>query len=241
MKPLLRVVLIVDALMLLGVGVLLLLTPWTSLYNALQLVQPQPVVVGLMLGVVLLALSWLAVRAAFHGAMTAPVGRVIGHVNWINGVLLLVWLIGLHDPPLTGLGEIVAGGLGAWLIVIGLGGVRLAGVVRLRDKAQAAGNTQARRDATPPAPKVEARAESPVDSPVYTAPAAAPAATSNPAPVYTGPLPLTTRTVVEPPPSATGDARLAAEPAQTPEQRTEAARDAARHEAATAPRPPFNG
>ena len=42
MKPLLRAVLIIDALFLLAFGVLFLLTPWTALYSALQLVQTQP-------------------------------------------------------------------------------------------------------------------------------------------------------------------------------------------------------
>lgn len=57
MKPLLRIVLIVDALTLLGFGVLFLLTPWNSLYNALQLVQPQPALIGQAFGVVLLGFA----------------------------------------------------------------------------------------------------------------------------------------------------------------------------------------
>ena len=102
MKPLLRVVLIVDALLLAAFGVLFLLTPWASLYDALQLVRPQPTLVGQAFGFVLIGLGWLAAHAAFDGALTASIGKVIGHVNWMLGVLMLVWLIGLHTPAMTG-------------------------------------------------------------------------------------------------------------------------------------------
>lgn len=137
MKPLLRVVLIVDAVLLAAFGVLFLLTPWASLYDALQLVRTQPTLVGQAFGFVLIGLGWLAAHAAFDGTLTAPIGKVIGHVNWIVGVLMLVWLIGLHTPAMTGFGELVAGVIGACMIVLGLGGVRVARNVRRRDKALA--------------------------------------------------------------------------------------------------------
>ena len=57
MKPLLRAVLIVDALLLLAFGLLFLLTPWTSLYNALKLVQTQLVLVGQANGLALIGLD----------------------------------------------------------------------------------------------------------------------------------------------------------------------------------------
>jgi predicted lipid-binding transport protein (Tim44 family) len=214
MKALLRVVLIVDALMLLGFGVLFLLTPWASLYDALQLVQPQPVLIGLVLGVVLLGLFWLAVRAAFDGAMTVPVGRVAGHINWISGALMLVWLIGLHSPELTGFGQLIAGGIGAWLIVIGFGGVRLAGAVRRREKAQAAqakqvaGSAPVRRD-----PLLVTQNEVPGE-PVTRS-----------MPVF---------------PEAASASATPASPPQSATQRT-ARDDEARDEAAGAPRPPLHG
>ncbi|WP_233863210.1 hypothetical protein [Paraburkholderia adhaesiva] len=226
MKALLRVVLIVDALMLLGFGVLFLLTPWASLFDALQLVQPQPVLVGLVLGVVLMGLAWLAVRAAFDGAMTVPVGRVAGHINWICGVLMLVWLIGFHNPQLTGFGQLTAGGIGAWLIVIGFGGVRLAGAVRRREKAQAAGAKPIRRDA-PLATQNESRSEPVVTrsvplfagatSPATTTSTAADTPTSPPQPE--APVPVAT-----PRTTSADEARLSA-----------------RDETANAPRPPLHG
>ncbi len=233
MKPLLRVVLIVDALMLLGFGVLFLLTPWASLYNALQLVQPQPALVGQVFGVVLLGFTWLAARAAFDGAMTAPVGRVAGHVNWIAGVLMLVWLIGLHTPRLTGFGQLVAGGVGVWLILLGFGVARLAGAVRRREKVLAAEAAAAQREAR------NAAKREPRPAPVtYTEPA------------FAGAGPLVTPAVVpvvvpaepvqhEPAPTQpvahaqSAQAQAAAD--------SEEARLAARDEAADPPRPPLHG
>jgi hypothetical protein len=134
MKPLLRFVLIVDALLLLAFGLLFLLTPWTSLYNALQLVQTEPALVGQGFGVALIGLAWLALHASFDGALTSTVAKVVGHVNWLTGVLMLVWLLGLRTPSLTGFGQVAAVLAGVVLVVIGLGGVRLSGAVRRREK-----------------------------------------------------------------------------------------------------------
>ncbi|QGZ54580.1 hypothetical protein [Paraburkholderia acidiphila] len=239
MKPLLRVLLIVDALTLLGFGVLFVLTPSTLVYNALQLVQTQPALVGQAFGVVLLGFAWLALRAAFHGEMTVPVGRTVGHVNWIAGVLMLVWLIGLRAPQLTGLGQLVAGAVGVWLIILGLGGARLAGAVRKRQKGQASGDSTQQRKAE--RERLERREEpvtyakpgfmrtmawgarevkrpaAPVE-PVVEVPTVTPAAVP---PVTPRPLPVT------PPAASTAQAQEA--------------RQAARDEAADAPRPPLRG
>jgi hypothetical protein len=217
MKPLLRVVLIVDALILLGFGVLFILTPWTLLYDALQLVQAQPALIGQAFGVVLLGFAWLALRAAFDGALTATVGRTAGHVNWIAGVLMLVWLIGLHKPQLTGFGQLVAGAVAACLIIIGLGGARLAGRVKLRDRALAVEAATQEREA-----RVAAKAKR--DEPV----------------VYAKPFfsHVKTEPVVEPvTPAAPPRTTVQAEKAEQAGQ----AREAARDEAADAQRPPLRG
>ncbi|MFM0758003.1 hypothetical protein [Paraburkholderia strydomiana] len=145
MKPLLRAVLIVDALLLLAFGLLFLLTPWTSLYNALLLVQTQPALVGQAFGIALIGLAWLALHASIDGALTSSVARAVGHVNWLTGVLMLVWLLGLHSPALTGFGQIVAVLTGVVLLVLGLGGVRLSGAVRRREKLRVAEATAAER------------------------------------------------------------------------------------------------
>lgn len=225
MKPLLRIVLIADALMLLGFGVLFLLTPWNSLYNALQLVQPQPALIGQAFGVVLLGFAWIALRAAFDGDLTAMVGRTVGHVNWIAGVLMLVWLVGLHTPQLTGFGQLVAGAVGAWLIIVGLGGTRLAGAVKRREKAQAAEAAAQEREARAAA---RTKREEPV---VYAKPVPAggpeQAGTSG-----TGPA--------VPSPATPMPADVAAATPGAAEQAQEA-RVAARDEAADAPRPPLRG
>ncbi|NIF54506.1 hypothetical protein [Burkholderia sp. Ax-1724] len=146
MKPLLRVVLILDALLLLAFGLLFLLTPWTSLYNALQLVQTQPALIGQAFGVALIGLAWLAVHASFDGAMTSTVAKVVGHVHWLTGVLMLVWLLGLRSPSLTGFGQIVSVLAGVVLVLIGLGGVRLAGAVRRREKGIVANSSSGKAD-----------------------------------------------------------------------------------------------
>jgi hypothetical protein len=146
MKPLLRVVLILDALVLLAFGLLFLLTPWTSLYDALQLVQTQPALVGQGFGVALIGLAWLALHASFDGALTSTVAKVVGHVNWLTGVLMLVWLLGLHTPSLTGFGQIVAVLAGVALVLIGLGGVRLSGAVRRREKGIVVKSTSSRAE-----------------------------------------------------------------------------------------------
>jgi hypothetical protein len=134
MKPLLRAVLILDALLLLAFGLLFLLTPWKSLYDALQLVQTDPALVGQGFGVALIGLAWLALHASIDGSLTATVAKIVGHVNWLTGLLMLVWLIGLHTPSLTGFGQLVAVLTGVVLVVVGLGGVRLARAVRRRDR-----------------------------------------------------------------------------------------------------------
>lgn len=239
MKPLLRVLLIVDALTLLGFGVLFVLTPWTLLYNALQLVQTQPALVGQAFGVVLLGFAWVALHSAFNGALTVPVGRTVGHVNWIAGVLMLVWLIGLRTPRLTGLGQLVAGAVGVWLIVLGLGGARLAGAVRKRERAQAQAQVQAAAGAVPQraaSKAAKARRDEPV---VYAKPGflrAMPWGSAREAQRPATPV----EPVVEVPTVTPAAAPPVAPPPPTAAQADEARR-AARDDAAGAPRPPLRG
>ncbi|CAB3754854.1 hypothetical protein B7G54_12520 [Burkholderia puraquae] len=165
MKPLLRAVLIIDAVLLLAFGVLFVLTPWQSLFNALQLANVQPAMLGQAFGIALLGLAWLAFHAAFNGDLTAPVARSVGHVYWLTGALTIVWSVGTGSgPALAAAGRVLSAVAGVALIVLGLGGVRLASAVRRREKAQAL-------DARAPAP---ASAQRPVE------PAMAPASQSAP-------------------------------------------------------------
>ncbi|AXF20970.1 hypothetical protein CUJ89_11035 [Burkholderia pyrrocinia] len=177
MKPLLRAVLIIDAVLLLAFGVLFVLTPWQALFNALQLANIQPAMLGQAFGIALLGLAWLAFHAAFNGDLTAPVARPVGHVYWLTGVLTIVWSIGTGSgPALAAAGRVLSAVAGVALIVLGLGGVRLASAVRRRDKAQA---LEARAPAQRPAePAMASAPSSQRVEPVVSRPAA-PAAPSS--------------------------------------------------------------
>ncbi|WP_321862038.1 hypothetical protein [Burkholderia cenocepacia] len=182
MKPLLRAVLIVDAVLLLAFGVLFVLTPWQALFNALQLANIQPAMLGQAFGIALLGLAWLAFHAAFNGELTAPVARAVGHVYWLTGVLTVVWSIGTGSgPALAAAGRVLSAVAGVALILLGLGGVRLASAVRRReraDRAQALEGRDAKRPVEPaPAAAVQPRVEPVVSRPV--APAAPAAATAS--------------------------------------------------------------
>ncbi|WP_175762900.1 hypothetical protein [Burkholderia ambifaria] len=180
MKPLLRAVLIVDAMLLLGFGVLFVLTPWQALFNALQLANIQPAMLGQAFGIALLGLAWLAFHAAVNGELTTPVARVVGHVNWLIGVLTVVWSFGTgNGPALAAAGRVLSAMAGVALIVLGLGGVRLASAVRRREKALVLEARDAKRPVEPaPASAPQQRVEPVVGRPVAPA---APAAAATPA------------------------------------------------------------
>jgi hypothetical protein len=145
MKPLLRAVLVINALIFLSFGVLFLLTPWTALWASMHLVTVQPPFIGQLFGIALIGIAWLAVHAAIDGALTATAAKVSGHVEWLSGLVMMVWLLGLHTPELTGFGQIVATLVGVAMLVLGLGSVRLASAVRRRERAALAGAAAAER------------------------------------------------------------------------------------------------
>ncbi|CAB3972255.1 hypothetical protein L3V59_11385 [Burkholderia aenigmatica] len=185
MKPLLRAVLIIDAVLLLAFGVLFVLTPWQSLFNALQLASVQPAMLGQAFGIALLGLAWLAFHAAFNGDLTAPVARSVGHVYWLTGVLTIVWSIGTGSgPALAAAGRVLSAVAGVVLIVLGLGGVRLASAVRRREKAQA---LEARAPAQRPAEPAMAPAPASSPAPQRVEPVVSrPAASAAPSPASSG-------------------------------------------------------
>lgn len=209
MKPLLRAVLLIDAVLLAAFGVLFVLIPWKALYDALQLVTVDPAMVGQAFGIALLGLAWLSVHAAFNGDLTAGVARAVGHVNWLTGVVMLVWLLAVRSPQLSSFGQFVSVVAGAVLLVIGFGGVRLAAAVRRREKAQAADARGASKRAAQPAmaPPAAARIEPDV-SRVSTAPGApaASAASAAPAAVNADTAAATPAAREDAAPSALGDA-----------------------------------
>ena len=159
MKPLLRAVLIVDAGLYLSSGAALLLSPLSGVQRALLLTSIEPAMVGQMLGLALLGLAWLSLRGALDGAMTVGAAKIVGHVTWLAGALVLAWTIGPHALWLPALGIVPNLLIGAFLVVIGLGGARFAGAVRRREigkAAQAAGNGAKARVSAAPATVVPA-------------------------------------------------------------------------------------
>jgi hypothetical protein len=169
MKPLLRVVLIVNALLFLAFGLLFVLTPWAGLYEAAHLdsIRVQPSFAGQLLGIALFGLAWLAFHAAIDGALTARAARVSGHVQWLSGIVVMVWLLGLHTPQVDGFGQMMAATVGIVLLVLGLGSVRLSSAVRRRDRAVKAGAASAER-AEKKAAKTRAEMPVTVDKPLNT-------------------------------------------------------------------------
>ncbi|MDR5877748.1 hypothetical protein [Caballeronia sp. LZ032] len=196
MKPLLRVVLVINALIFLAFGLLFLLTPWAGLYGALQLdaIRVQPAFAGQLLGVALIGLAWLAFHAAVDGALTARAARVSGHVQWLSGVVVLVWLLGLKMPQVDSFGQMSAAVVGVVLVVLGFGSVRLSSAVRRRERAAQAGAASAQR-----AEKRAAKTRDEVVTPVAPVPVAVPPDTavrpSARAPEATGIDPVSGRTV----------------------------------------------
>ena len=155
MKPLLRAVLVLDAGLYLSSGAVLLLTPLAGVQRALQLTAIEPAMVGQMLGLALLGLAWLSLRGAVDGAMTTGVAKIVGHVTWLAGALVLVWaLVPPHTlwfPALGIVPNLLVGGL---LVVIGLGGARFAQAVRRREIAKAAQAAGAKSRVPAAAPSV---------------------------------------------------------------------------------------
>jgi hypothetical protein len=204
MKPLLRVVLVINALIFLAFGVLFLLTPWAALWASMHLVTVQPPFVGQLFAVALIGIAWLAVHAAIDGALTATAAKVSGHVEWLSALVMMVWLLGLRTPELTGFGQVIAALVGVVMLVLGLGSVRLSGAVRRRERAALAGAAAAER-AEKRAAKTKAE-ERVVPSPRPLS--SDPVAPANPRwdsePVAGAPMPpLTTPRPAAPAPSAT--------------------------------------
>jgi hypothetical protein len=131
MKVLLRTVLFFDALVDLLLGILLLMSPFTTLYAALQLPQPQPALFGQLLGVALIGLAVLLWQATFNGQLTVPVARTAGYVNLASAVLIIAWMVFL-ELPVQGAGKIWVPVMAVVLAFFAL--VQIPAARRVRDR-----------------------------------------------------------------------------------------------------------
>lgn len=143
MKAMLRTVLFLDAALNLALGVLLIASFWSSLYAAIEVPAPSPVLYAQALGVAFIGVAWLQWHATLNGQLTATVAKVTGHVNWVIGAFVLGWLIS-GQLAVTGGGKLLMPALGAVLLVVGAILVKLASSVRTKERVQAAQQTGAR-------------------------------------------------------------------------------------------------
>jgi hypothetical protein len=145
MKPLLRAFLAVDAVIVLLFGLLFVCTPWWPAVAPLKDFASSPALIGQLLGVVLLGLSFLQAYAAANGALSVPVGRITGHTMWIAALVVLVWLVAIRFPVLEGRGLVIGPAVGIALLVLGLIQARLGGAVSSRERREAEGAASAER------------------------------------------------------------------------------------------------
>ncbi|WP_287496780.1 hypothetical protein [Pandoraea sp. CB10b_02] len=137
MKAMLRTVLFLDAALNLALGVLLIASFWSSLYAAIEVPAPSPVLYAQALGVAFIGVAWLQWHATVNGQLTATVAKVTGHINWVTGAFVLGWLIS-GQLAVTGGGKLLMPALGAVLLVTGAILVKLASSVRTKERVLAA-------------------------------------------------------------------------------------------------------
>lgn len=137
MKAMLRTVLFLDAALNLALGVLLIASFWSSLYAAIEVPAPSPVLYAQALGVAFIGVAWLQWHATVNGQLTSTVAKVTGHINWVIGAFVLGWLIS-GQLPVTGGGKLLMPALGGVLLVIGAILVKLASSVRTKERVKAA-------------------------------------------------------------------------------------------------------
>ena len=145
MKPVLRTLLAIDAIVVLLIGLLFVVTPWLPMFEPLAGLASSPALIGQLLGVVLLGFAWLQAYAVTHGAVTAPVARITGHTMWIAALVLLVWVVAIRVPVLGDPRQLAGPIVGVALLILGLAQARLGGAVRSRERREAVGAASAAR------------------------------------------------------------------------------------------------
>ncbi|MGI4856733.1 MAG: hypothetical protein ACRYHA_07380 [Janthinobacterium lividum] len=145
MKPLLRTLLAIDAIVVLLFGLLFVAGPWLVRFDVLAGFASTPGVFGQMFGVVLLGLAWMQASAAGNPALTAPVARVVGNTLGVTALVFLVWLIALGVPVLPVQAQRLAIVLAIAVLLLGLVQARMGITVMKRERLQAVGAVSASR------------------------------------------------------------------------------------------------
>ena len=73
-------------------GVLLVLSTWDGLYDALELPKPVPALLAQLGGLALLPVAYLLWLAAADRALTRPVAVATGMANGAGAVVITLWL-----------------------------------------------------------------------------------------------------------------------------------------------------
>lgn len=148
MKPMLRALLLVDALVWLVAAAFCLGAPWAPDGSVWQTVVPVDArLLAELFGVALLALVALRLAGVFQGGWTLGAARIVCHADWISGAAILVWLLAFHEPALSGPPQASAALVGVVLILLGLAQTRLALAMRRKQKLLTADAAMAGIDA----------------------------------------------------------------------------------------------
>ena len=145
MKPLLRTLLVINAILVALAGLMFMLSPWLPSIVPLAAYAASPAMIGQLLGVALLGIAWLQARAVANGVLTASVARVTGLTQAVAAIVQLMWLIAVHQPELSGNALYGAGIAGGVFLLLGLLQSRLGMAVEYQDRAQMAGTVSATR------------------------------------------------------------------------------------------------
>lgn len=106
-----------DALLDVGLGVLLLLASWEGLYELLGLPAPEPAIFAELAGVLLLAFAYLLWVAPDYTVLARRVSEAAALANGLAAALLALWLASRPDG-VSLLGGILMGALAAGLAVL---------------------------------------------------------------------------------------------------------------------------
>jgi hypothetical protein len=119
-----RLALRIDSLIDLGLAALLLLAPWTSLYDALGLPAANPPIFAVIAGVLLLGFAYLLWVAPDYAVLGRRVAETAAIVNALITAVVVLWLV-------TGPVGVMPLGVAVSLLVAAAKGVMAAAQARL--------------------------------------------------------------------------------------------------------------